>query len=252
MKLFNSKSFKIFFFLVSLINVFLHTKKITKNNSKEPSNLNVLKRYLLNNSNAKCLDGSPYAVYYTPGYDSGKNKIIINFWGASWVHGRNREEFMESALNRLKTDYGSSKNWKKKDTYGYSFLGGEESKNKHFFNWNRFDFIYCDGSIYQGHVTDPIEYKGKKLYFRGFDNVLAGINFMFERIKIEEVDMIVLSGCSSGGAAAILWTQYFADFVKNKNKNTAVLGISQGGYFIDYKNLKTKDHDTSLKYKQLY
>jgi len=131
------------------------------------SNPNILKRYLLNkSSDAKCLDGTPYAVYYAPGYGDGKNKVVINFWGMNWCYGRTRAEILKSCSSRFYDYYGSSNYFKEEYTYGYDFLGGEESKNKYFFNWHRVDFPYCDGTAGQGYVTDFFNYNDKKIFFR--------------------------------------------------------------------------------------
>lgn len=218
-----------------------------------PNDINALKLHLLTNSKeAKCLDGTPYGVYYHPGYGEGKNKIVISFWGMNWCHKRNRNDMLSSCASRTNDYYGSSKYFASEYKYEYDFLGGEEAKNKYFYNWNRFDFPYCDGTGIQGQLNEPVDYNGKKLFFRGHANMLAAIKFMFEKIKIEDVDIIVVSGCSSGGFTAFQWTQYISDFVKEKNKNAVVMGIPQGGYFIDYKNIKTNDHDFLLKLKQMY
>ena len=37
---------------------------------------------------------------------------------------------------------------------------------------------YCDGSEYSGTLDDPIIYKDKKLYFRGYNNTIEQLSFM--------------------------------------------------------------------------
>ena len=87
-------------------------------------------------TDTKCLDGSQYGIYFAPGRDSGKNKIIIGFEGMSWCYDRDEKKIPEKCKKRTSEYYGSSKTWKDEYIYDYNIYGGEESKNEQFFNWN--------------------------------------------------------------------------------------------------------------------
>jgi hypothetical protein len=160
-----------------------------------------------NNTDAKCLDGSPYGVYYSPGFDTGKKKIIISFWGGGWCAGRDKDSFLSDCFERSKTNLGSSNFWEKENDKDGSFLGGDPNQNINFYNWHRFDFPYCDGSGHQGHVSEAIDANGTSLFFRGHTNTLTGLNFVFEKVKFKDIDTIVITGCSAGGLATFYWTQ---------------------------------------------
>lgn len=196
-------------FTINLTN----SKKINESSETEPlknqtPNRNRFTLNLFsNNTDAKCLDGTPYGVYYSPGYGPGEKKIIISFWGGGWCAGRDKDSFLSDCVERSKTNLGSSDFWGREVENDGSFLGGDPNQNINFFDWHRFDFPYCDGSGHQGHVSEPIEVQGKSLFFRGHSNTLHGLNFVFETIKFQDIDTIAITGCSAGGLATFYWTQ---------------------------------------------
>jgi hypothetical protein len=204
-------------------------------------------------TDTKCLDGTPYGIYYHPGVGSGSKSIVMNFWAQNWCNGRSEKEMLDSCTSRLTYYYGSSNYLKNEYPYGYDFLGGLEEKNKYFYNWHRFDFPYCDGTGGQGHHDQSLtSSRGKKLFFRGYKNTMEGIKFIFQKVKIEEVQSIVITGCSSGGSTALLWAEYIQDLVREKNPTAIVYAVAIGGFFLDLKNLRTNDHDFALKMKEMY
>ena len=61
------------------------------------------------NSPAKCLDGSPAALYFSPATDSAsKDKFIILFEGGSTCMGSSLSSMLDSCVKRSKTQLGSS------------------------------------------------------------------------------------------------------------------------------------------------
>ena len=102
-------------------------------------NLNLFNK----STNSKCLDGSKYGVYYSPGEE---NNIFINFWGGGWCSGRSNDSFISDCYERSQTSLGSSKYWFNETEIENGFLSGNSSTNPNFYNWHRFDFPYCDGS----------------------------------------------------------------------------------------------------------
>jgi hypothetical protein len=77
-----------------------------------------------------------------------------------------------------------------------------------FKEWTRVYVPYCDGSIHQGSKQEPIEYNGKKLYFRGSDNTLALFKVLGEKFNFFSADNIILTGTSAGGMACLMWSNY--------------------------------------------
>jgi hypothetical protein len=226
-------------------------KEIVKKRKKKDRNTLKLELFTKKTS-AKCLDGSPYGVNYAKGYESGKNKVIISFWGGGWCSGRDTKTFYEDCINRSKTVLGSSKNWDDHAYYEGGFLGGEPNQNINFYNWNRFEFPYCDGTGHQGHITDPIKIRNETLHFKGHINTIEGFMYILDKVKIEEMEELVVTGCSAGGLATFYWIQYFADYIHLRNNKVKIYGIPDSGFFVDHINLKTKDNDYKLKQKILF
>jgi hypothetical protein len=89
---------------------------------------------------------------------------------------------------------------------------------------------YCDGSGHQGTKRDPISHKETNLYFRGHNVTVAQLNSLEKQNKLfSEATHVVVSGCSAGGLAVFLWTNYIKDRV-NKGK---VWAIPDSGIFLD-------------------
>lgn len=60
-------------------------------------------------SSAKCLDGSPAALYFSPATEtSNKDKFIILFEGGSSCMGSSLSSMLDSCIKRSKTQLGSS------------------------------------------------------------------------------------------------------------------------------------------------
>lgn len=68
--------------------------------------------------------------------------------------------------------------------------------------------MYCDGSEYTGSRNDPISYKDKKLYFRGYNNVMEQFRYLDQELDFYNGDTIVITGVSAGGMATYLYSNY--------------------------------------------
>ena len=138
--------------------------------AKEPKR--PYRRVLLDNVQTKCLDGTQGAIYQSKGFGDGLNKMIINFQGGAWCMGETYEETMEDCYQRSFGEYGSSKDydlfWNEPLVYD-----NDAALDPNWHNWHKFFLSYCDGSGHQGWVTKPINYKGKDLYFYGYENVIG-------------------------------------------------------------------------------
>ena len=77
-----------------------------------------------------------------------KKNLLINFWGSGFCDGRTHNLFFANCLERSKNNLGSSKTWDLCTFFSSGFLNVEKDRNPNFFNWNKFDFPYCDGSFH--------------------------------------------------------------------------------------------------------
>ncbi|XP_065879332.1 pectin acetylesterase 7-like [Euphorbia lathyris] len=180
---------------------------------------------------AVCLDGSPPAYFFQNGSGQGINNWLIIVEGGGWC------ETVESCASRLGTERGSSVFMNKTTGYG-GFLGGVQSLNPDFYNWNRVKVRYCDGASFTGDVEEPLKVnQTAQLFFRGqriWDAIMAEL---MDR-GMKNASKAILSGCSAGGLAAILHCDQFRALLP---KEAIVKCISDAGYFIRGSDL-TKNH----------
>ncbi|XP_050233690.1 pectin acetylesterase 7 [Mercurialis annua] len=168
---------------------------------------------------AVCLDGSAPAYHYDKGYGSGINSWIVHMEGGGWC------DDLESCSQRRNTYKGSSLKMEK--TMGFSgILGGKQSANPDFYNWNRIKIKYCDGSSFTGDVeaVDP----KTNLYFRGERVWRAVIDELLAK-GMKNAQNAILSGCSAGGLASILHCDKFAALLP---PTARVKCVSDAGFFI--------------------
>jgi hypothetical protein len=54
-------------------------------------------------------------------------------------------------------------------TFPNYIASGDHLDDVNYYNWNRFFFIYCDGTGHQGYIEEPQIIKNKPIYFRGYN-----------------------------------------------------------------------------------
>ncbi|XP_038979840.1 pectin acetylesterase 8-like isoform X2 [Phoenix dactylifera] len=176
---------------------------------------------------AVCLDGSPPAYHFAPGFGSGVNNWLVHMEGGGWC--RNVEECKE----RIKNFRGSSKYMKQLSFSG--ILGKKQNLNPDFYNWNKVKIRYCDGSSFTGDIeaVNPatnLHFRGARVWRAIIDDLLAkGMN---------KAQNALLSGCSAGGLASILHCDSFRDLVP---AGARVKCFSDAGYFINGKDVSGKE-----------
>lgn len=188
-------------------------------------------------TDAKCLDGSNYKFYFIKGQGSGADKFMINWEGGAFC-GVDGLEFKESCLQRSKMFLGSSRMWGENQTIrvekrAYGYFSSIQEYNPDFWNWNKILIKYCDGSNHQGYVKDPIVVNETNIWFRGYNNTKAALEFAREHLGLFDASEIILSGGSAGGQAVYIWSNYLRSYFPKKIK---LLGISDAGLFIDVYN----------------
>ena len=77
-------------------------------------------------------------------------------------------------------------------------------------NFNRVHMAYCDGNSFSGNAADPITVNGKQIYFRGKRIIDAILQTLTEKYNFDAAETVLLTGCSAGGLATYLHTDYVA------------------------------------------
>jgi hypothetical protein len=107
-------------------------------------------------------------------------------------------------------------------------LSTKQTENPVFWDWTKIYVIYCDGSEYSGTRSDPISYKDKRLYFRGYNNVMETFSYLDKQFGFYDGDAIVITGVSAGGIATYLYSNYLVE----NTKKAKVYALPDSGLFI--------------------
>ncbi|CAA6672078.1 unnamed protein product [Spirodela intermedia] len=179
-------------------------------------------------SGAVCLDGSPPAYHFAPGWGPGKNSWLVHMEGGGWCHS------VENCLFRKRGKLGSSKAMGSIAFTG--ILNDHKRFNPGFYNWNKVKVRYCDGSSFTGDVesVDPVT----DLHFRGARIFEAVTKHLLAR-GMKRAKNVLLSGCSAGGLTAILNCDRFRALLPSRAR---VKCLSDGGFFINANDVTGAQH----------
>ena len=202
-------------------------------------------------SAAKCLDGSPAALYFSEATDtSAKDKFLVFFEGGSSCMGSTLSNVLDDCVKRTKNHLGSSDKYIDKPNYeNVSLLSGNKTINPLYYGWNRVFIKYCDGSLHQGSRAAPVSYKDLQLYFRGANNTLEHFNYLNLTYQIFRSSRIVLAGYDAGAQAVYYWSDYFQSI----SEQAKILAIADSGIFAsDFVNPFTNRTDVIVYFKPLF
>ena len=184
-------------------------------------------------------------MYIDIGTDT--DKFVFFFEGGGICSGDGLNAMLESCLQRSTTYLGSSKNYPKKTKFDqYVFMNPDPKVNPLFHTWTRIFVPYCDGSLHLGFKSSPVEFKGKKLYFRGENNTEAHFNYLQQNFKFFNASRLVITGTSAGAVATYQWGNYVYDraIVKQNVYLMPDSGIFLGDFVNPWTN-KTMNYYTS-------
>eukprot|EP00462_Mataza_sp_D1_P017136 CAMPEP_0175152716 /NCGR_PEP_ID=MMETSP0087-20121206/19284_1 /TAXON_ID=136419 /ORGANISM="Unknown Unknown, Strain D1" /LENGTH=449 /DNA_ID=CAMNT_0016439211 /DNA_START=148 /DNA_END=1497 /DNA_ORIENTATION=+ len=203
----------------------------------------VMNLFMLNDtekSGAVCLDGTPAGFYFSPAVDpANANNWQIYFQGGGWCY----DEL--DCWGRSFSNLGSSTKWAKTASLG-GLLSSDCSKNPDFCNYNRVWLVYCDGNSFSGMRTDPLPVVGtdgkvKNLFFRGryiIDETLKALNAHF---GLGSADNVLLTGCSAGGLATYLHTDYVHQQLSAIAPNMKKFKSAPiSGFFLEHNTVENK------------
>ena len=188
---------------------------------------------------AKALDGSNYKFYITPGKDSDKDKFFI-YWQGGAFCGSDGEPILQSCYDKLSTMYGTSSDeyWAANgtqftETNPWGAMSSMEDYNPLFWKWNKVRLLPLDGANYQGSLEEPLVYNETNLWFRGFNNTMATLEYLKNKYSLFNASEIILSGGSAGAMAAMIWSNYLKNYFP---KNIKISLMIDGGLFLDIYN----------------
>jgi len=197
---------------------------------------------LSNSTDAKALDGSNYKFYFTPGQGSDSDKFMIHWQGGKFC-GYEGLPILDSCYTRLFTRFGSGNDtfWAANGTQTVEYspsgaLSSMEEYNPLFWKWNKVKLLPLDGANFQGYLKEPLEYNGSKMWFRGFNNTMASFDYLRDNYDLFNASEIILSGGSTGGIAAMIWSIYLKDYLPKKIKIKIYI---DGSLFLDAFNEET-------------
>ena len=191
-------------------------------------------------SGAKCSDGSIYKILYVRGSGDGINKFIFYLEGSGYC-GYENSDFLISCLNRQSDFTGSSDSYGSngsiyQQNYSLGYMSSDHATNPLFWNWNKITFLYCDGTLFQGFLSEPIKYNGSDIWIRGYNNTYGSLEYMRKNLGLFDAEEVILTGSSSGAQSALIWMNFLRDYLPN---NIKLKGILDAGLFLDIKNINS-------------
>lgn len=189
--------------------------------------------------NAKCLDGTQGAYYYSPGSDSGLDNWYIFRQGGGFCSD------VEDCLRRSRTNLGSSSEihgWKSQlamdgvDEDPHMGFSRDVKDNPLMHNWNYVFVIYCDGAYYAGNnmtATMTGVFGLTEIHFKGA-HITSGLLQDLKRYNFQNAKNIVVGGCSAGGISTITTIDWVKSLIVKIAPTAKLAGFSCSGFFLDY------------------
>ena len=173
------------------------------------------KKIEIDNSKAKCMDGSNYKFLFSKGFGNGTNSFYIYFEGGGFCGDKNydpnnNDAPLESAYNRRNTRLGSNKFiflYRYFNKFLSRFLTSSKYFNPIFYNWNKIFIKYCDGTAHIGNNIDPIIFNNKEIYVRGEENVKSVFNYLIKNYDFSNAKNVYRLFCR-GNRSCFLFKIY--------------------------------------------
>jgi len=186
---------------------------------------------------AVCLDGSPSAYYFRPGFGDGVTKYFIHHEGGGWCSSP------QDCYGRSHTALGSSKGYATTKGLGGGYFSNKATENPLMYNWNMVYLQYCDGGSFAGDNEIPAVVSGQNVYFRGFRNLVAYLEDLVTKHNLLKGTDVVIGGCSASGLATFLHVDWWQQHVSTSSK---VRGLPDSGFFLDYDTVQK--YSTTMKW----
>ena len=153
-----------------------------------------LELHRLNGSEAVCLDGSSPGYYLS---EVGAKGWIVHLGGGGWCLTE------MDCLNAAHSHTGSA-DWWESTMPGGGFLSNDCTENPLFCDYNKVVIGSCDGTSFSGYRSVGVDVRNETIFFKGALILPAVLNELVAKHSFGEAEEMLLSGCSSGGMAAML------------------------------------------------
>ncbi|KAJ1287295.1 hypothetical protein BS78_03G419900 [Paspalum vaginatum] len=174
---------------------------------------------------AVCLDGTPPAYHFMPGFGDGANNWLLHLEGGSWCRS------FKSCARRKETNLGSSAYMDTRAEF-VGILSDDPSQNPDFYNWNKVKIRYCDGASFSGDVQDEVK-NGTGFFFRG-QRIWEAVMAELLSKGLARAKKAFLTGCSAGGLSTYI---HCDDFRALLPKTSTVKCLADGGFFLDVEDI---------------
>jgi len=187
--------------------------------------------YIVPNDTAKAfgaasLDGSPPGYWFTAATNASlKDTWVLFFDGGGWCF----DEVHCAA--RSASSLGSSTLLNKTMLLYYGVVSPFPQHNA-LAGANRAILAYTDGASFSGMREDPVVYRKKTMWFRGFANLRSILQDLEDRHGMGTAKKVLVSGGSAGGLAAYIHAPYIA----SRFPQAATGSAPCSGYFPDFAN----------------
>eukprot|EP01060_Flectonema_neradi_P006771 TRINITY_DN1462_c0_g1_i1.p1 TRINITY_DN1462_c0_g1~~TRINITY_DN1462_c0_g1_i1.p1 ORF type:complete len:382 (+),score=83.26 TRINITY_DN1462_c0_g1_i1:52-1197(+) len=168
---------------------------------------------------ARCLDGSPYVMYYRPapaGSEHPTNWVFNLRGGGACLDP-------EACHHRAQGVLGSSKSYGPTWTNEYGSLSSNKTINP-FWDFNHVFLPYCTGDVHTGTNDKANEWN---LYFAGHINVEATLKYFLANGTLGNATKVLLSGESAGGIGVF----NNANFVMDMLPHAEVMAMPVAGWY---------------------
>ena len=183
-----------------------------------PLTLTVLPQAFADSFGAKCLDGSPPALYTLPTGQPNSNWVLF-LEGGGWCFS------VSDCISRSRGGGGSSKGMAANMVVG-GLLSPDPAVNPRFASNTSFAFLhYCDGSSMTSNNSQSVN----GTWHRGRPNLIALVSYLRSALGAASPSEVIVSGGSAGALAAYA----AADVVCALFPGSRCVAAPDAGWFLD-------------------
>lgn len=179
---------------------------------------------------AKALDGSSTHFYYGPASSSARNRTWVFYMEGG---GDCTDEASCAAI--AKSGEGSGKNARPTMVASAPLLLQDADANPRLHDANHVYVPYMTGDFHAGQrCADAGRYAGK-YWFCGHRHLEATVDTLLKEHHLGEADLVVFSGCSTGGMGVFRNIDWVTAKLKTTAPRATVLGAAFSGFYF-YQN----------------